>query len=66
MRQYSSMIAKERLAAMLSREKQQIDGETMEILRREIGNIILRYIDIDLEHIDVKIILKEYKNSLHM
>lgn len=66
MRQYSSMIAKERLAAMLSREKQQIDGETMEVLRREIGNIILRYIDIDLEHIDVKIILKEYKNSLHM
>ena len=52
MRQYSSMIAKERLAAMLSREKQQIDGETMEILRREIGNIILRYIDIDLEHIE--------------
>ena len=66
MRQYSSMIAKERLAAMLSREKQQIDGETMEVLSREIGNIILRYIDIDLEHIDVKIILKEYKNSLHM
>lgn len=66
MRQYSSMIAKERLATMLSREKQQIDGETMEVLRREIGNIILRYIDIDLEHIDVKIILKEYKNSLHM
>lgn len=61
MKQDSGLIARERLRSIIGKENQQPDEETMNLLRKEIGNIILRYVDVELDNIEVKIILKEYK-----
>lgn len=59
----SGIIAFERLKSMFAEEKKKIDEETMASIRRDIGNVILKYIDVEPEDVDIKIILREYKKK---
>ncbi len=58
---HSGNVAKERLRIMMTEEKQKLDDETMERIRREIGTVITRYVVIDPENVEVKVTLKDYK-----
>jgi len=59
----SGMIAFERLRTLLADEKLKLDEDTMSAIRREIGNVVLKYVDIEPDNVDIKIILKEYKKK---
>lgn len=52
-------VAKERLRLMIDARKKQLDENTMSQLRHEIGFIVTKYIDVEPENIEIKIILKE-------
>lgn len=54
-------VAKERLRLMIDARKKKLDEDTMSQLRQEIGTIVTKYIDIEPENIEIKIILKDYK-----
>ena len=58
---HSGNVAKERLRIMMTEEKQKLDDETMERIRREIGTVITRYVVIDPDNVEVKVTLKDYK-----
>ena len=60
----SGFIAFERLKTMLADEKLKLDEDTMATIRREVGNVVLKYVDIEPENVDIKIILTEYKKKL--
>lgn len=64
MAQTTGMIAKERLKLMIDARKQQLDEDTMNQLRHEIGEVVSKYVDIEPEHIEIKIILKNYKSRV--
>lgn len=59
----SGTIAFERLKCMLAEEKVMIDEDTMAAIRRDVGNVVLKYVDIEPDNVDIKIILKEYKKK---
>ena len=59
----SGKVAFERLKRMLSDKKNHLDEDTMSAIRSDIGNIILKYVDIEPDNVDIKIILKEYKKK---
>lgn len=52
-------VAKERLRLMIDARKKRLDTDTMNQLRQEIGSIVTKYVDIEPENIEIKIILKE-------
>lgn len=54
-------VAKERLRLMIDARRKELDEDTMNQLRQEIGSIVTKYIDVEPENIEIKIILKEYK-----
>lgn len=54
-------VAKERLRLMIDARRKELDEDTMNQLRQEINSIVTKYIDIEPENIEIKIILKEYK-----
>jgi len=60
----SGIIAFERLKNMIADEKVMIDEDTMASIRRDVGNIVLKYVDVEPDNVDIKIILKEYKKKL--
>jgi len=60
----SGTIAFERLKSMLAEEKVMIDEDTMASIRRDVGNVVLKYVDVEPDNVDIKIILKEYKKKL--
>ena len=60
----SGTIALERLKGILADEKVTIDEDTMAAIRRDVGNIVLKYVDVEPDNVDIKIILKEYKKKL--
>lgn len=57
----SGNIAKERLKLMIDTRKQRLDDDTISQIRHEIGSIITKYVDIEPENVEVKVILKDYK-----
>lgn len=61
MREQSVMAAKERLKCMIQYENNILDDETMRNICRDIENVITKYIDVEPENIEIKVILKEYK-----
>ena len=61
MREQSVTAAKERLKGMIHYENNILDEETMGYIRRDIGNVITKYVDVEPENIEIKVILKEYK-----
>lgn len=60
----SGQIAKERLKVLLDAEKQKLDDETLTQIRQEIGTVITKYVDIEPENIEVKVMLKDYKKRV--
>ena len=59
----SGTVAFERLKCILAEEKVMIDEDTMASIRRDVGNVVLKYVDVDPDNIDIKIILKEYNKK---
>ena len=59
----SGLIAFERLRTMLSDEKMNLDEEMLTAIRQDIGKVVLKYVDIEPDNVDIKIILKEYKKK---
>ena len=57
----SGNIAKERLRVMMDAKKQKLDDDTLNQIRQEIGTVITKYIDIEPENVEVKVMLKDYK-----
>ena len=62
MRQQAEAFGSEFLLAEVLELK--LDEDTISAIRREVGNIILKYVDIDPDNVDIKIILKEYKKKI--
>lgn len=62
-KQTSGMIAFERLKTLLSDEKVKLDEDTISAIRNDIDKVILKYVDIEPDNVDIKIILKEYKKK---
>lgn len=46
---------------MMTAEKQQLDDETLNQIRQEIGSVITKYVVIEPENVEVKVLLKDYK-----
>ena len=59
----SRTIAFQRLKSLLNEENHELDEEVMSSIRKEVGNVILKYVDIEPEDVNVKIFLKEYKKK---
>ena len=57
----SGNVAKERLKLMMNADHQKLDDATMELIRQEIGCIITKYVVIEPENIEIKVMLKDYK-----
>lgn len=57
----SGTVAKERLKLMMDAEKQKLDDDTLKQIRQEIGTVITKYVDIEPENVEVKVLLKDYK-----
>ncbi len=55
----SGEIAKERLKVMFRQEHNLLDEETMELVKGEIGQLVTRYVDIEPDRLEVKVVLKE-------
>ena len=58
---HSGNVAKERLKLMMNADHQKLDDATMERIRQEIGCIIMKYVVIEPENIEIKLMLKDYK-----
>ena len=54
----SGIVALERLKCMMNEEKCKIDEDTMASIRRDVGNIILKYADIEPDDVDIKITIQ--------
>lgn len=61
MKEQSCLVAKERLRTMFEKEQQLPDEDMMDSIRGDINAIVSKYVDIEPENIDIKIILKDYK-----
>lgn len=59
----SGTVAKERLKLMMDAEKQKLDDDTLKQIRQEIGTVITKYVDIEPENVEVKVLLKDYKKK---
>lgn len=46
---------------MMDTRKRQLDEETLTLIRHEIGTVITKYVDIEPENVEIKIVLKDYK-----
>lgn len=57
----SKNVAKERLRLMMEAQRQRLDEDVLNQIRQEIGTVITKYVDIELENVEVKVILKDYK-----
>ncbi len=57
----SKNIAKERLRLMMDVQRQKLDEEVLIQIRKEISGVITKYVDIEPQNIEVKVILKDYK-----
>lgn len=57
----SGSVAKERLKLMIDARKQRLDDDTLSQIRHEIGAVITKYVDIEPENVEIKVILKDYK-----
>ncbi len=60
---HTGAVAKERLKLMIDAQRQRLDDETLDRIRQEIGAIITKYVDIEPENVEIKIILKDYKSQ---
>lgn len=56
----SKSVAKERLRLMIDADKKRLDEDTMSQIRHEIGEVITKYVDIEPENMEIKIVLRDY------
>ncbi len=56
----SKNVAKERLRLMIDADKKRLDEDTMSQIRHEIGEVITKYVDIEPENMEIKIVLRDY------
>ena len=61
MRHHSGNVARESLRLMMDTEKNRLDEETMWQIRTEIGSVITKYVNVDPENVEVKVLLKDYQ-----
>lgn len=61
MKEQSCLVARERLRTMFEKEQQLPDEDMMDSIRGDINAIVSKYVDIEPENIDIKIILRDYK-----
>ena len=61
MKEESCLVARERLRMMIEKEQQLPDDDMMDAIRNDINDVISKYVDIEPENIEIKIILREYK-----
>ncbi len=61
MKEESCLVARERLRMMIEKEQQLPDDDMMDAIRSDINDVISKYVDIEPENIEIKIILREYK-----
>ncbi len=59
----SGGIAKERLKLMIDAQKRQLDDDTLNLIRQEIGSVITKYVDIEPENVEIRIVLKDYPSN---
>ncbi|MFQ7239105.1 MAG: cell division topological specificity factor MinE [Roseburia intestinalis] len=55
------MLQKSGLKLMMNADHQKLDDATMELIRQEIGCVITKYVVIEPENIEIKVMLKDYK-----
>ena len=60
-KKHTGIVAKERLKLMMTLEKERLDDATLDQIRQEIGTVITKYVVIEPENIEVKVLLKDYK-----
>lgn len=60
MRRHSGNVAKERLRLMMDAEKNRLDEDTLWQIRTEIGSVITKYVNVDPENVEVKVLLRDY------
>ncbi len=60
----SGTVALERLKCMMNEEKCKIDEDTMESIRRDVGNIVLKYVDIEPDDVDIKVTIQSRSKQL--
>ena len=46
---------------MIDTQKRQLDDETLNQIRHEIGEVITKYVDIEPENVEIRIVLKDYR-----
>lgn len=61
LKDHSGIVAKERLKVMMTANKQKLDDDVLSQIRREIGMVITKYVVIEPENVEVKVMLKDYK-----
>jgi cell division topological specificity factor len=60
MKHHSGTVAKERLRLMMDAEKNKMDEDTLWQIRTEIGMVITKYVNVEPENIEVRVLLKDY------
>lgn len=51
---------------MIDTQKKQLDDDTLSQIRHEIGSVITKYVDIEPENVEIKVILKDYKSHANV
>jgi cell division topological specificity factor len=60
MKHHSGTVAKERLRLMMNAEKNRLDEDTLWQIRTEIGTVITKYVNVDPDNVEVRVLLKDY------
>ena len=53
MKDHSGMVAMERLKTILENENQRLDEETIDLIRKDIGTVVSRYVVFAPENMDI-------------
>ena len=48
---------------MIDAQKRQLDDDTLNLIRQEIGSVITKYVDIEPENVEIRIVLKDYPSN---
>lgn len=64
MKEHSGTVAMTRLRHMLTDENQLLDDETMDSIRKDVEEVVSKYVDVEPDNVDIKIILREYKKKV--
>jgi cell division topological specificity factor len=63
LRKSSKTVAAGRLKTIFDKHKKCLDDDMMLELRREIGEVVAKFIDVEPENIEVRVTLKDIKDA---